>query len=103
MSRNRADVICIGAMPPGGMLSAKLLCRRMRKRFTQAPILVARWASRNAADAESLRAAGASSVHTHIDDLRLALIAVGSARRAATDPASTVATGNGVHQAATGS
>lgn len=103
MSRNRADVICIGAMPPGGMLPAKLLCRRMRKRFAQAPILVARWASRNAADADSLRAAGASSVHTTIDELRLALIAVGSARRATMEARSTVAVEDGVHQMAAGS
>jgi predicted PurR-regulated permease PerM len=92
MSRNRADVICIGSTPPGGMLAAKLLCRRMRKRFAQAPILVARWASRNAAaDAESLRAAGASSVHTSIDELRLALIAVGSALQANAAPAAAAA------------
>jgi predicted PurR-regulated permease PerM len=103
MSRNRADVICIGSTPPGGMLAAKLLCRRMRKRFPQAPILVARWASRSAADIESLRLAGASSAHTSIDDLRLALIAVGSARQAAADAAGSVGVETGVPQAALGS
>ncbi|MGH8636556.1 MAG: AI-2E family transporter, partial [Burkholderiales bacterium] len=103
MSRNRADAICIGATPPGGMLAAKLLCRRMRKRFPQAPILVARWASRSAADMESLRVAGASSAHTSIDDLRLALIAVGSARQAATDAAGAATVEAGVPQAAAGS
>jgi hypothetical protein len=85
MSRNRADVICIGSTPPAGMLSAKLLCRRLRKRFPQAAILVARWGSRSASEADSLRAAGASSVHNSIDDLRLALIAACSARQPALD------------------
>jgi hypothetical protein len=103
MSRNRADAICIGSTPPGGMLAAKLLCRRMRKRFPQAPILVARWASRNAADIESLRLAGASSAHTSIDDLRLALIAVASARQAAAAAAGAVGVETGVPQVALGS
>ena len=103
MSRNRADAICIGSTPPGGMLAAKLLCRRMRKRFPQAPILVARWASRSAADIDSLRVAGATSAHTSIDDLRLALIAVGSARQAAVDAAGAVALEAGEPQAALGS
>jgi hypothetical protein len=80
MSRNRADAICIGSMPPTGVLAAKLLLRRMRKRFPQAPILVARWGGRAGSELDALRAAGASSVHTSIDALRLALIAECSAR-----------------------
>jgi predicted PurR-regulated permease PerM len=99
MSRHGADVICIGSTPPGGILAAKLLCRRMRKRFPRAAILVARWGSRSGSEADSLRAAGASSVHTSIDDLRLALIAVGSAREAARD-AGNVAAMTGVAQVA---
>ena len=83
MSRNRADAICIGSMPPAGVLAAKLLLRRMRKRFPQAPILVGRWGGRNAGELDTLRAAGASSVHTSLDALRLALIAACSAREAA--------------------
>ena len=79
MSRNHADAICIGTMPPAGLLSSKLLCRRMRKRFPRSPIFVARWGARSRTDAESLRAAGATSVHTTLDELRLALIAECSA------------------------
>src|SRR5690606_12140692 len=87
MSRRRADVICVGAMPPGGMRTAKLLCRRMRKRFDDAGILVARWGARNPSEAEDLRAAGASGVYATIDELRLELIALSSARQAGAEPA----------------
>jgi hypothetical protein len=90
MSRHRADAICIGSMPPTGLLAAKLLCRRMRKRFPHADILVARWGGHSASEFDSLRAAGASSVHGSIDTLRLALIAACSAQEAAlaaTEPA----------------
>jgi predicted PurR-regulated permease PerM len=82
MGRKRADVICVGSMPPRGIRSAKLLCRRMRKRFPDADILVARWGGRDPSEAEDLRAAGASGVYAGIDELRLALIAACSAHQA---------------------
>ena len=82
VGRKRADVVCVGSMPPRGLRSAKLLCRRMRKRFPDADILVARWGGRDPSEAEDLRAAGASGVYAGIDELRLALIAACSAHQA---------------------
>ena len=78
IGRENVDVICIGSMPPGGLMATKLLCRRLRKRFPRATIIVARWgeSGREAQEREVLVAAGATSVYRSIDALRLALIAL---------------------------
>ncbi|MCC6533831.1 MAG: AI-2E family transporter [Burkholderiales bacterium] len=84
IGRYIADGVCIGSMPPEGMLSAKLICRRLRKRFPGTTIIVARWGGdgRFAHERDVLRTAGASAVYTSIDDLRLAFIAIHSALQA---------------------
>jgi predicted PurR-regulated permease PerM len=83
IARSRADLICIGSTPSSSAHAAKLLSRRLRKRFPLAQIVVARWGGRNEADAESLCAAGASGVYASIDELRLTLIAAASSHQAA--------------------
>ena len=77
IGRSVADAVCIGSMPPGGLMTAKLLCRRLRKRYPRATLLVARWGGNRhvAQERDALQAAGATSVFTSIDELRLALIA----------------------------
>jgi hypothetical protein len=37
-----AAVICIAALPPGGLTHARYLCKRLRARFPQRPIIVLR-------------------------------------------------------------
>jgi predicted PurR-regulated permease PerM len=37
------SVVCIGALPPGGLARTRLLCKRLRVRFPQLKILVGRW------------------------------------------------------------
>ena len=81
IARKRADLVCIGSTPPGPAQAAKLLCRRLRKRFPHSHIIVARWCGGSPAEIESLRAVGASEVYTAIDQLRLALIAAAASRQ----------------------
>jgi len=37
------DVICISATPPGALIHARYLCKKLRSRFDQVPIVVALW------------------------------------------------------------
>jgi len=82
IGQGRADVVCIGSTPSGPARGAKLLCRRLRKRFPKMPIVVARWGTSSAAEIDGLRAAGATGAYATVDELRLTLIAIASARQA---------------------
>lgn len=57
-------VVCIGALPPGGLAQARYLCKRLRASFPQQKIVVIRWGlPDNAAQRrEELLAAGADLV-----------------------------------------
>ena len=78
IGRTIADAVCIGSTPPGGLMTTKLLCRRLRKRVPKVTIIVARWgvSGREAEERDILLDAGASSVYNSVEDLRLALIAL---------------------------
>lgn len=39
-------LVCIGALPPGGLAHARYLCKRLRKRFPAIKIIVGRWGLR---------------------------------------------------------
>lgn len=54
-------VVCISAMPPGVSSTAQLLCRRLRHRFPELKILLARWGAQTA---ETTADTGASWVVT---------------------------------------
>jgi hypothetical protein len=36
-------VVCIGALPPGGLARTRYLCKRLRTRLPEAKIVVGRW------------------------------------------------------------
>lgn len=61
-----APVVCIGALPPGGLARTSYLCKRLRARLPRAKIVVGRWGLRgNLEDnQEQLLAAGADHVET---------------------------------------
>jgi hypothetical protein len=40
-----ADIVCIAALPPGGLTHARYLCKRLRARFPQRSIILLRPAS----------------------------------------------------------
>jgi hypothetical protein len=60
------EVVCIGAIPPGGLARTRYLCRRIRARIPEAKIVVGRWGlTDNTEDnQEQLREAGADQVAT---------------------------------------
>ena len=59
-------VVCIGALPPGGLAHTRYLCKRLRARLPDAKILVGRWGLKSnvTENEEQLREAGADQVET---------------------------------------
>jgi hypothetical protein len=59
-------LICISALPPGSLAHTRYLCKRLRKRFPEVKILIARCGedADNEENAEQLRQAGADFVST---------------------------------------
>ena len=59
-------VVCIGALPPGGLAHTRYLCKRLRARLPEARIVVGRWGLKENVEQnqEQLREAGADQVET---------------------------------------
>lgn len=57
-------VICVGALPPGGLAHTRYLCKRLRSRLPAAKIVVGRWGLKGdeERDREQLHEAGADQV-----------------------------------------
>lgn len=70
-------VVCIGAIPPGGLAQARYLCKRLRASFPHLKIVVLRWGlPENATQRrEELLAAGADLVATTLLETRAQLAA----------------------------
>lgn len=64
------NFVCIAALPPGGLIHARLACRRLHARFPDIPIIVGRWGLEDDSDAalEQLRGAGALSAATTLSE-----------------------------------
>jgi len=54
-------MICIAAVPPGGLTQTRYLCKRLRARFPNLKIAVGRWGS-GSEDSNSILLAGADRV-----------------------------------------
>jgi predicted PurR-regulated permease PerM len=66
-------LICISALPPGGLAHARLLCKRLRKKMPKVKIAVGRWGLLSALveeDKAQLRAAGVDEVETTLLAMR---------------------------------
>ena len=65
-------VICIGALPPGGLAHTRYLCKRLRARLPEAKIVVGRWGLKDDVEQndEQLREAGADQVATTLLETR---------------------------------
>jgi predicted PurR-regulated permease PerM len=65
-------IVCIGALPPGGLAHTRYLCKRLRARLPEAKILVGRWGlvSDLERNQEQLREAGADRVETTLLETR---------------------------------
>jgi hypothetical protein len=69
-------ILCIAGLPPGGVAHTRLLCKRLRARFPQLKIVVARWGQRSGVDAmrEQILAAGADHFGTSLEETGAQLV-----------------------------
>jgi hypothetical protein len=65
-------VVCIAAVPPGGLAHTRYLCKRLRARLPHAKIVVGRWGLKANVEQnqEQLREAGADQVDTTLLETR---------------------------------
>ena len=91
MAEQMPALVCIGALPPGGLAHTRYLCKKLRARFPEVKIVVGRWglASGVEEDREQLRDAGADLTATTILETRSQLTSLLSIL--AIDQAKTVA------------
>jgi hypothetical protein len=64
LAESPPDLVCVGALPPGGVNHARYLCKRLRGRFPELKILAGRWGrDPHAEESEGLlKEAGADEV-----------------------------------------
>ena len=76
---HRPELLCIGAVAPGGLSQARLLCKRLRLQCPELKIVVGRWGLHDEMDADRqhLLAAGADHVETTVLDTQRTLVMVG--------------------------
>jgi predicted PurR-regulated permease PerM len=72
VAKTSPALICIGAVPPGGMAQARYLCKRLRTRFPDLKIVVGRWGQRENTEETlaHLRADGIDYVGTSLCETR---------------------------------
>lgn len=65
-------LVCIGALPPGGLAHARYLCKKLRARFPEVKITVGRWGLNGGVEAnrEQLQDAGANLTATTMLETR---------------------------------
>lgn len=64
---SKAQVICIGSVPPGGLAHTRYLCKRLRSQLPAAKIFVGRWGRKANEDSEKqLLEAGADAVSSSL-------------------------------------
>ncbi len=68
VQQDRPGIVCIGALPPGGLAQARYLCKRLRAQFPDLKILVGRWGLTESVERMQKRlvAAGADAVATSL-------------------------------------
>ena len=76
---NRPSIVCIVALPAGGLAQSRLLCKRLRSRFADLKIVVARWGLSTGVENErqQLRAAGTEYLATTVHDTMAQLVQLG--------------------------
>ena len=65
-------LVCVGALPPGGLAHTRYLCKKLRARFPQVKIVVGRWGLMGNIEAnrEQLQDAGADLIATTLLETR---------------------------------
>jgi len=101
VAQQRPRLICIGALPPGGLAHTRYLCKRLRARFPELKIVVGRWGLNSDLDANrhQLQEAGADVVTTSLGETRSHLTSLLPMLRSAT-PTSASAPAVGIDEPA---
>ena len=65
-------LVCIGALPPGGLAHTRYLCKKLRARFPEVKIVVGRWGLTDGVETnrEQLQDAGADLIATTLLETR---------------------------------
>jgi predicted PurR-regulated permease PerM len=71
-AEKKPAVICIAALPPGGLAHTRYLCKRLRQRLPEVKIVVGRWGLRGNVEqnVEQLREVGADQIDTTLLETR---------------------------------
>ena len=95
VEEKKAALVFVAILPPGGLVQARYLCKRLRKRFPDLPIVVGYWGTARNFDRllVRLRAAGASYVTTSLVQSRSQIRALFNPTRPHTPPSSLQSTG----------
>jgi predicted PurR-regulated permease PerM len=72
VQKERPAVVCIGALPPGGLAQTRYLCMRLRAQFPNLKVIVGRWGLLENSERvrEKLLSAGADQVVTTLIEAR---------------------------------
>jgi predicted PurR-regulated permease PerM len=72
----RPDMICVADLPPGGLMEARTLCRRLRAQYPDVRIVVGRWGEHDDVEGarEHLAAVGAEAVAVSLLETRRQLL-----------------------------
>ena len=63
VERRTPDVVCISATPPAAVMHARHLCKLVRGRFPQVPVVVGLWDARGDLSKARARIGGAATTH----------------------------------------
>jgi predicted PurR-regulated permease PerM len=68
VERDRPAMVFIAVLPPGGLVQARYLCKRLRKRFADVPVVIGYWGAERDFDRllVRLRSAGANYLTTSL-------------------------------------
>jgi predicted PurR-regulated permease PerM len=75
VAQDTAAIVCIGALPPGGLAHTRYLCKRLRAQYPKLHIVVGRWGLKGslAENREQLQESGADSMATTLVETKAQL------------------------------
>jgi predicted PurR-regulated permease PerM len=84
VDEERPAIICVAALPPGGLAHTRLYCKRLRQHYPHLKIIVARWGLRPSELEENkrqLQAAGADHIGTTMEETSRHLVQLAQSLR----------------------
>jgi predicted PurR-regulated permease PerM len=78
IEKESPDLVCIGALPPGGLTQTRYLCKRLRAQLPQIKIIIGRWGERDNLEPSRRRLldAGADHVAESLAESRHHILAI---------------------------